>query len=138
MRLSKEEYKKAEGCLRRYNYNYVTILNTRADIMSLSSSNLDGMPKSKYTISDNVVNSVIELQENEDLQKATKEYKAVIQALQLVNKDSKYIFEEYYFKNNSKWNILSSGISERTFYRRKRDLIFAVNNELKKIEKNLS
>ena len=133
MRLSKEEYKKAEGCLKRYNYNCVTILNIRADIMSIGSSNLDGMPKAQYNISDSVFNSVIKLQENEDLQKAIKEYKAVVQALQLVNSDSKYIFEKLYIKSKDKWEIINSGMSERTYFRRKRDLIFAVNKELKKL-----
>ena len=51
MRLSKEDYKRAESCLKRYNYNCITVLNIRADIMSLSSVNYDGMPKSKYNVS---------------------------------------------------------------------------------------
>jgi hypothetical protein len=135
MRLPKEEYKKAEGCLKRYNYNCMTIINIRADIMSLGAMNLDGMPKAKYSNADSVVNSVIELQENEELQLAIKEYKAVVQAYQLVKEDSKYIFEEFYKKGTSKWDIISSGMSERTFCRRKKDLIFAVNNELKRLEK---
>jgi hypothetical protein len=135
MRLPKEEYKKAEGCLKRYNYNYITIINIRADIMSLGAMNLDGMPKAKYSNADSVVNSVIELQENEELQLAIKEYKAVVQAYQLVKEDSKYIFEEFYKKGTSKWDIISSGMSERTFFRRKRDLVFAVSKELKRLEK---
>ena len=135
MRLPKEEYKKAEGCLKRYNYNCVTIINIRTDIMSLGAMNLDGMPKAKYSNADSVVNSVIELQENEELQLAIKEYKAVVQAYQLVKEDSKYIFEEFYKKGTSKWDIISSGMSERTFFRRKRDLVFAVSKELKRLEK---
>jgi hypothetical protein len=134
MRLSKEEYKKAENCLKRYNYNCVTILNIRADIMSLSSSGIDGMPKAKYNISDNVCNSIVQLQENEYLQIALKECKVVEQALLLVSKDSKFVFEEYYLKNKNKWEIVSEGMSERTFFRRKRDLIFAVDKELKKMK----
>jgi hypothetical protein len=133
MRLSKEEYKRAEGCLRRYNYNRVTILNIRADIMSIGAVNYDGMPKAKYNISDSVSNSIIQLQENKYLQMALKECKAVEQALLLVNKDSKLIFEEIYIKNKTKWEILSEGISERTYFRRKKDLVFAVNKELNKM-----
>jgi hypothetical protein len=133
MRLSKEEYKKAEGCLKRYNYNCVTILNIRADIMNLSSSGLDGMPKAKYNISDSVSNSIVQLQENKYLQIALRECKAVEQALLLVNKDSKFVFEQLYIKSRSKWDILNSGLSERTYFRRKRDLIFAVDKELKKM-----
>lgn len=133
MRLSKEEYKRAENCLRRYNYNRVTILNIRADIMSLGAVNYDGMPKAKYNISDSVSNSIIQLQENKYLQMALKECRAVEQALLLVNKDSKYIFDQLYVKSKSKWDIIDSGISERTYFRRKKDLIFAVNKELNKM-----
>ena len=81
MRLSKEEYRQAEGCLKRYNYNRVTILNIKADIISVGAINYDGMPKAKYNISDSVANSIIQLQENKDLQTALKECSAVEKAL---------------------------------------------------------
>ena len=132
MKLSKEEYREAKGCLKRYNYNCVKILNIRADIMDLGAQNLDGMPKPKNNVSDRVLESVIKLQEDEALQVAIKEYKAVVQALELVNKDSKYIFEEMYIKSKTKWEIIDSGVSEATFKRRKSDLIYAVHRELKK------
>lgn len=133
MRLSNEEYKEASLCLKRYNYNCLKIMNIRADIMSIGSPVLDGMPKAPYSVSDRTLKAVIELQENEHLQKAIKEYKAVEQAVELVNKDSKYIFEEFYIKSKPKWEIINSGISERTFVRRKGDLIYAVHKELKKL-----
>lgn len=134
MRLPKEEYKQANNCLKRYNYNCVMILNIRADIMSISGNGIDGMPKAPYSISDSVFNSVIQLQENQELQVALKEYKAVVQALQLVSKDSKYIFEQLYVKSKSKWEIINEiNVSEETYKRRKRDLIYAVNEELKKL-----
>lgn len=132
-RLSKEEYNYAKGCLKRYNYNCINIMNIRTDILSISGQNLDGMPKSQYNISDNVLNSVIKLQEDEQLQKSIKEYKAVVQALELVNKDCKTIFEYYYRLSKSKWEIINMGMSERTFGRRKQELIYAVHNELKKL-----
>lgn len=133
MRIPKEEYNKAVNCLKRYNYNCINIMNIRADILSISGQNLDGMPKSQYNISDNVLNSVIKLQEDEQLQKSIKEYKAVVQALELVNKDCKTIFEYYYRLSKSKWEIINMGMSERTFGRRKQELIYAVHNELKKL-----
>ena len=133
MRLSNEEYKEASLCLKRYNYNCQKIMNIRADIMSIGSPVLDGMPKAPYSVSDRTLKAVVELQENEYLQKAIKEYKAVVQAVELVNKDSKYIFEEFYIKSKPKWEIINSGISERTFVRRKGDLIYAVHKELKKL-----
>ncbi len=133
MRLSNEEYKEASLCLKRYNYNCLKIMNIRADIMSIGSPVLDGMPKAPYSVSDRTLKAVVELQENEYLQKAIKEYKAVVQAVELVNKDSKYIFEEFYIKSKPKWEIINSGISERTFVRRKGDLIYAVHKELKKL-----
>lgn len=133
MKLSKEEYREAKGCLKRYNYNCVKILNIRADIMDLGAQNLDGLPKPKNNVSDRVLESVIKLQEDEALQVAIKEYKAVVQAVQLVNKDSRYIFEEMYIRSKSKWEIIDSGMSERTYERRNKDLIYAVHKEIKKI-----
>lgn len=133
MRIDKEEYNKAVGCLKRYNYNCINIINIRADIMSIGSPNMSGLPKAPYTVSDNVFNSVIKLQEDKGLQQSIKEYKAVVQALELVNSDSKYIFEELYVKSKTKWQILESGMSERTFERRKNELIYAVHKQIKKI-----
>lgn len=97
-KLSKEDYREAKNCLKRYNYNCITILNIKWDIMGLSSAVVDGMPKAPYRVSDSVLNSVILLQENEQLQQSTKEYKAVVQALLLVDKIANKIFEEEYQK----------------------------------------
>lgn len=133
MKLSREDYSEAKGCLKRYNYNCIKIINIKADIMSIGSPVIDGLPKAPYGTSDKVLDSIIKMEENEELQEAIKEYKAVVQAIQLVNKDSKYIFEEMYIKSKTKWEIVNSGMSERTFVRRKGDLIFAVHKELKKL-----
>ena len=134
MRLSKEDYKKAEGCLRRYNYNCITIMNIRADIMSIGAPNIDGMPKAPYSISDTVYNQVIRLQEDKELQKCLKEYQIVVQALELVNKDCKDIFDCYYRRNKTRWETINEiGFSERDFYRKKTYLINTVHKEIKKI-----
>ena len=119
-RLSKEEYNYAKGCLKRYNYNCINIMNIRADILSIGGQNIDGMPKAPYSISDNVFNSLIKLQEDEQLQKSIREYKAVVQALELTNKDCKMILKKYYILSKSKWEVIESGMSERTFERRSR------------------
>lgn len=132
-RLPKEDYKNAVGILKRYNYNCINILNIRADITSISPPSNDGMPKAPYTISDSVFNQYIRLQEDQELQKSLREYKAVVQALELVSKDSKYIFEELYQKSKTKWEIMASGMSERTYKRRKSELIYAVDKEIKKL-----
>lgn len=136
MRLSKEEYRRAVGYLKRYNYNYITIMNIRADIMSVRMPSTDGMPKAPYKISDSVYNQYVRLQEDKELQKALKQYKIVRQALELVNEDSKYIFEELYIKNKTKWQIIDERMSEATYKRRKQDLIYAVDSELKKMSQN--
>ncbi len=138
MRLSREEYKKAEGYLKRYNYNCINILNIRNDIMSLSAVNLDGLPKAPYSISDTVFNSVIQLQENEEINRSIHEYKIVAKAIQLVNEDSEIIFNELYRKGKSKWYIIDEVLktSEETYKRRKRDLIYAVDKEIKKLTQN--
>lgn len=134
MKIPKEEYNKAVGCLKRYNYNCLNIINIRADIMSISTPSTDGMPKAPYNISDSVYNQYIKLQEDKELQKSLKEYKAVVQAIQLVSEDSEYIFNEMYRKQKSKWYVMDErGLSERTFLRRKYELIYAVDKELKKM-----
>ena len=134
MRLNREDYNKAVGMLKRYNYNCITIMNIRADIMSIGVPVNDGMPKAPYKISDSVYNQYIQLQEDKELQKALKEYKIVRQALELVNNDSKYIFEELYLKNKTKWKVIDElHASEETYKRRKRELIYAVDNEIKKM-----
>lgn len=139
MRLSREEYKKAEGYLKRYNYNCINILNIRNDIIALSAVNLDGLPKAPYSISDSVFNSVIKLQENKELNRSINEYKIVVQALQLVSDDSKVIFEELYQKSKNKWDVMNEkGLSERTFVRRKGELINTVHKEINKIGVNLA
>lgn len=109
-------------------------MNIRDDTTGISSPIIDGLPKSKYSISDSTLNKVIQLEENKELQKSIKEYKIVIQALELVSNDSKLIFEELYQKNKYKWDIINdNGLSERTFVRRKSDLIYTVHNEIKKV-----
>ena len=134
MKKKKKEYRKAVECLKRYNYNCINIINIRENIMSINSICYDGMPHTKNLNSDVVLNKVIELQENKELNNCMKEYKAVVQALALLNEDCKYIFEKYFQKNISKWDIMNNkGMSERTFVRRKSELIYAVYMELKKL-----
>lgn len=109
-------------------------MDIRNDTAGISSLVVDGLPKPKYSISDSTLNKVIQLEENKELQKSIKEYKIVTQALELVNNDCKTIFEELYQKNKYKWDIINdNGLSERTFVRRKSDLIYAVHNEIKKL-----
>ncbi len=137
MRIPKEEYNKAVGCLKRYNYNCLNIINIRADIMSISIPSTDGMPKAPYNISDSVYNQYIKLQEDKELQKSLKEYKAVVQALQLLDDIAKNIFEEEYIKSNKKWTIINKlHISESTYERRKRQLIYNTYKEIKKLTEN--
>lgn len=133
MRLENQEYRQAVNCLKRYNYNCIKIMSIREDIISVSGMNIDGMPKPKYSKSDMVLNSVIQLQEDEDLKKAIKEVKAVQMALQLVDEDCKNIFEKIYIQSKSKWEVINSGMSERTYFRKKTELITQVNKELKKL-----
>jgi len=137
MRLDNKDYKEAVGCLLRYNYNCMNIINIRADIMGVSIPDNDGMPKPPYSISDSVYNQYIRLQEDKELQKSLREYKAVMLALELVDEVSKGIFEEEFRKANKKWQVINIlHISERTYERRKSDLVYAVSKELKKLAEN--
>lgn len=136
MKLTREEYREAKGCLKRYNYNCIKIINIRADIISIGSPSLDGMPKAPYSISDRVFNSVVRLQEDKDLQNTLKEYKAVTQALELVSEDSKTIFNKQYQLGQTKWEIVAEGMSEGTYNRRHSELVYAVYKEIKKWEES--
>ena len=134
MRLDKDSYKKAEGCLKRYNYNYLRIIELREDIMSIGSTNYDGMPKAPYNISDAVYNTYKRLCEDKELNYILDEYKAVERAIALVGEDCKKIFQIFYQKNKSKWLTIDElNLSEATFKRRKQELIYRVNDELDKI-----
>lgn len=137
-RLPSDEYKNAVGILKRYNYNCINILNIRADIMSLSIAPNDGQPRTPYSISDRVFNSVLKLQENKELNKSILEYKIVEQAKALLNnKDINYIFENLFIFGKSKWEIINKlNISEETYKRRKKALIYAVDKEFKKLTQN--
>lgn len=134
MRLSKEDYQNAVGCLKRYDYNCINIINIKTDIYSIETANSDGQPKPKYNKTDTVLAKIIQVEENETIQKAIREYKAVRNALLLVNKDCEYIFEKIFREKKRKWEVMDQyGMSERTFFRRKRELIHTVNKELKKL-----
>ena len=97
-RLSKEDYNRAIGYLKRYNYNCLSILTARLDIIDISAAKIDGLPKAPYSISDSVYNSVIRLQEDITLNKALKEWKVVQKALELTDKITKEIFTEEFEK----------------------------------------
>lgn len=133
MRLSKEEYRNAKGCLKRFRYNYIDIMTVKS-IPEISAIDYDRLPQGKYTITDTVANSIIRIEDNKSLQKAIKEYNAVIKALEIVDSDSKYIFNHIYNKQDkNKWDIMEDlCISERTYMRRFKSLVYAVANELKK------
>ena len=133
MRLSKEDYREAIGVLKRYNYNYLNIINEREDIMGISSQVSDGMPRAPYSISDTVFNQYVQLQENVSLKKSLKEIRVVNQAILLVKKDSNRIFEEQYKMGKDKWDIINEGMSEGTYKRRHSELVYAVYEELNKV-----
>lgn len=61
---------------------------------------------------------------------------AVEKALDIVSDDARYIFEQLFLLNKTKYQVITSneGLSERTFERRKRELIYAVHNMLENID----
>lgn len=137
MRLKKEDYKKAVEVLKRYNYNCINIINIQSDILSISVAPISDMPRVPCGIGNTTLNKVIQLEDNKELQQNIREYKAVVQALQLVDELSKEIFEEEFRKGNRKWQVINKlKISESTYERRKKDIIYATNRELKKLTEN--
>lgn len=139
-RLSKEDYREAKGCLKRYNYNCINIINTQSDILSLSIAPVDGLPKAPYSVGNPTLKKVMQLEQDEDLQKSIREYNAVIQALYYINdKITEEIFNEEFRKGEkNKWTIIDTlHISEDIYKRRKKELIYRVDKELKSLkEKN--
>lgn len=134
MRISKDEYKQAEGLLKRYNYNCIKIINIREDLISIGSPSLDGMPKPPFIVSDQVLNTVIKIEQDKELQEAVKEYKLINESLQLVDENCHLIFDTYYVKKLPKWKIIDEILctSEITFKRKKSELVYVVYNEMKK------
>ena len=135
MKIPKEEYKRAKGYLLRYTYNCINILMITSNINGISAINYDGMPHAKNTINDVVLNTVIKIEDNKELARSIEEYNVVKKALELVNKDSQYIFEHLFDKKDmSKWGIMENlCISRATFDRRYKKLIYTVAEEIKKI-----
>ena len=130
-RLSNEDYKEAVNILKRYDYNCLNITIIPQDIVGIKANVSDGQPKAPYSISDPVFNTFLELQENELLNKSLKEYKIVERAKTILNdKDINYIFENLFRLKRNKWDIINElHMTEETFKRRKRALIYAVHNE---------
>lgn len=133
-RLSKEEYNRARDCLKRYNYNCIKIINIQSDILSLSIAPADGLPKAPYSVGNPTLKKAIQLEENKELQQSIKEYKAVVQALLYINDPivREMFIEEYQKGQENRWKIIEKlNISEASYKRKKQQLIYAVNNELK-------
>ena len=132
-RLNKEDYNIGKDCLKRFNYNCIKIINIQSDILSISIAPNDGLPKAPYSVGNSTLNKVMKLEENKELQQAIREYKAVVQALHLVDKFSKQIFELEFRQNKGRFDIIDElHISEETYKRRKRNLIYKTFEEFKK------
>lgn len=134
MRIDKNEYNYAKRCLKRFNFNKLNILMRRADITSLSAVKIDGLPKGKNNISDMVGMTAIRLEEDKELNKSLKEYKAVLLAREIIDEDSKYILDHIYdMKDMNKWDVISERpMSEGSYKRKHSNLIYEVLNQLKK------
>lgn len=64
----------------------------------------------------------------------SREAEIVEKALLLVDNDSNHIFIEEFCKKRNKWDIMIElGLSDSTYKRRRKEIIYAVNNELSKL-----
>lgn len=135
MKIPKEEYRKVIKCLKNYKYNEMQKNEIEADILAINISPADS-PRTSSGISDTVFNKVMQLQQDEDLQRCIKEYKAVERMLLLVDDIAKEIFEEEFKKGNHKWKVIKNlNLTLSTYERRKRELVYTTYRELKKVEK---
>lgn len=58
-----------------------------------------GLPKAPYSVGNTTLNKVIQLEDNKSLQNSIREYKAVVQALILINDSiTNEMFKEEYQK----------------------------------------
>lgn len=129
-RLSTEDYKEAEELLKRYNQNERDIINIRNDIISINSSVFSEI-RGMQVISDTVLDAVIELEKNSILSTAAFENKIVNRALENTSELANKLFEAFYKKKKNKWDVMyETGMSERTFSRKKTELIYATHKEL--------
>ena len=134
MRIDKNEYRYAKRCLKRFNYNKLNILMRRTDLMSLSAVGIDGLPKGKNKISDIVGQTVVRIEEDKELNKSIKEYKAVLLVREIIDDDCKYILDHIYdMKDMNKWDVVRERpMSEGTFKRKHSNLVYKVLEQIKK------
>ena len=122
MKLSKENYNKAIGVLKRYNYNCINI--KEANLYSVEAINYDFVPSKTNKINNIVLNKIIEKEDNVELRKSIEEYNIVQKVLSLISKESEKIFEEEFVKKNNKWKVIENlNLTESTYKRRKKELI---------------
>lgn len=134
MRLNRKDYKEAEECLQNYNYNCKAIKTIPQDIITISSGLNIGTVRAPYSTSDSVFNTYVKLQEDDEFKKVVMQYNAVENAKLKLNQDCQDILEYAYIKRIGKWNVINKlHLSERTYARRKRTLIYTVHNEIKKL-----
>jgi hypothetical protein len=136
MKLSNEEYKEAEECLLNYRYNSVAKDTIPKDIINISSPSI-GAVKAPYSTSDSVFNNYLNLEEDIELKKVLTQYKAVENAKLLLTEDEEVVLNNFYIKRENKYKVMDIlHIADRTFARRKKNLIYKVHKELKKLARN--
>ena len=132
MKIPKEEYREVVEILKRYNYNRLNIIQRQSDILSLS-INGNGDGRSKYSISDSTLNKVLRLESDKSLQRSIKEFKLVNRVLELVRSETREVFAKLYVEQKGKWKTIDElHISEETYKRRKRELIYVAHEEIRK------
>jgi len=134
IRISDEKFREAKGCLRRYAYNKLNIVTIRFDIMNITGINYDSNTAKTNRINSVVENSVIELEENKELKKSVREIKAIEMTKKIIDEETLFILEHLYDKKDmTKWEIIGNGVSERSFYRKHKELILKIADILEKI-----
>lgn len=133
-RLKLVDYRRAVQALKNYDYNFKNARIIFYDILNLDSAPL-GETRGIGERTDTVANKVIRLDDDVELKEYVRQYMAVKNTLESINKDSKRLFEHYYRQNESKWKVMEKiNLAERTFGRRKQELIYSVDKELKKLD----
>ena len=131
MKIPTEEYRKIIKYLKNYEYNKKKVKEIEADILGISSNPTDSF-KASSGISDPVFNQLMQLETNEDRKICIKECKIVEDMLILISKETYEIFEEVFINKKGRSQILADlHISESTYERRKRELIYTTYKVVK-------
>lgn len=131
-----ESYKRARNSLNNYLKNKEQYKIIEDEILGCKVPSYDGMPKPINKTSDMVFNQLVQLLKNDKLKKVAIETKAVELTVKQLNKDMLDLFNRIFISKENKIDTtIDTGLSERTYERKKKEIIGYVQENLEILEK---